>query len=283
MPEVDQNLLGVPEASYLRPLLYGLAGSATGTKLLVDIPSQLALRLQQRTDSLRCAFLSPIDFARHGGDYLIVPGVGVSSTARSETIQLFINQGVRNIETIAVDIRVTSEIILAKIILAEKFPNDASAKGALQFIPMLPNRNEMLRKADAALIVNFHPHTQEEDEPFALDLVEEWNDLTGLPYVHGIWVGRDEDDPWNIVEELSRSRDHGVSDLRAIAQALAAEQGITEEMAGGYLSRFSYSLGEEEQQGLAEFVQFAYFHGVLPDVPDLNFFDDVAPPSQLVN
>jgi chorismate dehydratase len=283
VPEFDVSLLGAPEASYLRPLLYGLSGSPTGKKLLVDIPSQLAIKFQQRTDSLRCAFLSPIDFARHGGDYLIVPGVAVSSSTRSDTVQLFINQGVRNVETIAVDIRVTSEIILAKIILAEKFPNEPSVDKPPRFIPMLPHREEMLRKADAALVVNFHPHAQDQNEPFALDLVEEWSDLTGLPYVHGIWVGYDEDDPGNIVEELSRSRDRGVSDLRGVSRALATERAITEEMAAEYLSNFSYSLGEEEQQGFTEFVRFAYFHGVLPDVPDLNFFDELPPPPESVN
>ena len=283
MPEADQNLFGVPEASYLRPLVHGLSGSLTGRKLLVDIPSQLAVKLQQRTDSLRCAFLSPIDYARHGADYLIVPGVGVSSSARSETVQLFINQGVRNIETMAVDIRVTSEIILAKIILAEKFPNEPSADKALRYIPMLPHRDEMLRKADAALIVNFHPHSQDQNEPFALDLVEEWNDLTGLPYVHGVWVGYDDDDPGTIVEDLSRSRDRGVSDLGTIARGIAAERDVTVEIAEEYLSKFCYSFGDEEQQGFTEFVQLAYFHGVLPDVPDLNFFEDVSPPNQSVN
>jgi predicted solute-binding protein len=148
---------------------------------------------------------------------------------------------------------------------------------------MLPNRDEMLRKADAALVVNFHPHSQGQDEPFSLDLVEEWNDLTGLPYVHGIWVGHDEDDPGNTVEELSRSRDRGVADLRTIARALAAERDLTEKIAEEYLSKFSYSFSEQDQQGFTEFIQFAYFHGVLPDVPDLNFFEDVPPPSQSVN
>ncbi len=228
-------------------------------------------------------FFVPHRFCPPRRRLLVVPGVGISSSTRSDTIQLFINPGVRNVETIAVDIRVTSEIILAKIILAEKFPNEASAKGSPRFIPMLPNRNEMLRKADAALIVNFHPHGQDENEPFALDLVEEWDDLTGLPYVHGVWVGRDEDDMGNIVEELMRSKDKGVSHLGKIARAISAEQDITEETAEEYLSKFSYSLGEEEQQGFTEFIRYAYFHGVLPDVPDLNFFDDVAPPSQSVN
>lgn len=283
MPEDVKNLLGVPEATYLRPLLYGLRSSSAGLELLVDFPSRLAIKLQQRTDDIRCAFLSPIDYARHGGDYRIIPGVGVSSSSRTETIQLFINLKVRYIETIAVDIRVTSEIILAKIILAEKFPNLASEKTTLQFIPMLPRRDEMLRKADAALLVNFHPKERTTEEPFALDLVDEWNDLTGLPYVHGVWVGHDDAEANKVVQELVRAKEEGISHLGDIAGALSVERNLTRSASAEYLSRFFYGFGEGDQEGLIEFIKYAYYHGTISDVPDLNFFDVAAPPSPSVN
>ncbi len=284
MPEVDKNVLGVPEASYLRPLLYGLREASANIELLVDFPSQLAVRLQQRTGSIRGAFLSPIDFARHGGDYLIVPGVGVSSSSRSNTIQLFINRNVRNVHSLAVDIRVTSEIILAKIILSEKFPNEESSKGSLQFLPMLAQRDEMLRRADAALIVNFHPQQPHlPDEPFALDLVEEWNDLTGLPYVHGVWVGRENSGAEEIVARLVRAKAQGIMHLAESAKIIAGELNLSRGTIHDYLAGFSYGLGEDEQAGLSEFFRYAYFHGVLPDVPDLNFFGEPMPPAQSVN
>jgi chorismate dehydratase len=283
VPEVEKNVLGVPGASYVRPLLYGLSDSSANQELLADIPSQLAVKLQKRTGSLRCAFLSPIDYARHGGDYLIVPGVGVSSSLRSNTIQLFINPDVRNVHTLAVDIRVTSEIILAKIILAEKFPNEETSPGPVQFIPMLGQRDEMLRKADAALIVNFHPQTHLPDEPFALDLVEEWNDLTGLPYVHGLWVGRDESGLEDVVASLVRAKEHGIFHLAESAEVIAGELKLSRETVREYLAGFSYSLSEDDQAGMSEFLRYAYFHGVLPDVPDLNFFDEPAPPAQSVH
>jgi chorismate dehydratase len=283
VPEVEKNVLGVPGVSYIRPLLYGLKDSSSHLELLTDIPSQLAVNLQKRTGSLRCAFLSPIDYARHGGDYLIVPGVGVASSSRSDTIQLFINRNVRNVHTLAVDIRVTSEIILAKIILAEKFPNEESSPGPLRIVPMLAQRDDMLRKADAALVVNFHPQRNVTDEPFALDLVEEWYDLTGLPYVHGMWVGHDESLTEDVVASLIRAKEHGILHLAESAEVIAGEIAVSRETIREYLAVFSYSLDEGEQAGLSEFLRYAYFHGVLPDVPDLNFFDEPAPPAQIVN
>jgi len=283
VPEGSRNVIGVSEASYLRPLWYGLRNTESDLDLRVDVPAQLPVSLQQRTGNLRCAFLSPIDYARHGGDYCIVPGVAVSSVNRSNTIQLFINPDVRDIETIAVDIRVTSEIILAKIILAEKFPNREAAKRAPQFLPMLPNRVEMLRKADAALIVNLQPVEKVEEKPFALDLVEEWNDMTGLPYVHGCWVGHDEEDLGGVVREILRSKDQGVAHLGQIADVVAAEMNLSRQFASQYLSTFSYDLGELEQESITEFMKYAYFHGILPDVPDLSFYEVGPLPSPSIN
>jgi chorismate dehydratase len=283
VPDESKNVVGVSEASYLRPLWYGLKNSGGQLDLRVDIPAQLPLTLQQRTENLRCAFLSPMDYARHGGDYCIVPGVAVSSVNPSNTIQLFINSDVQDIETIAVDIRVTSEIVLAKIILAEKYPNRQSSKNTPQFLPMLPNRHDMLRKADAALIVNLHPVDTVEEEPFALDLVEEWNDMTGLPYVHGFWVGHDEEDMGGVVRELLRSKEQGIIHLGQIADMLAAEKNFSRQFASQYLSAFSYEFGELEQESITEFMKYAYFHGILPDIPDLSFFDVGPPPSPSIN
>ena len=283
MPEDAKNVIGVSEASYLRPLWYSLRNSEGQFDLRIDIPAQLPLSLQQRTGDLRCAFLSPIDYARHGGDYCIVPGVAVSSFDRSNTIQLFINSDVQDIEKIAVDIRVTSEIVLAKIILAEKYPNREGSKITPQFLPMLPNRVEMLRKADAALIVNLQPAEKMEEKPFALDLVEEWNDLTGLPYVHGFWVGHDEEGIGGIVRELLRSKEQGISHLEQIAAMLAAEENLSPQFASQYLSNFSYEFGELEQESMTEFMKYAFFYGILPDVPDLSFFEVGPLPSPTIH
>ena len=283
MPEESKNLVGVSDASYLRPLWYGLRNSSEDLDLVVDIPAHLAIKLQSRTDNLRCAFLSPIDYARHGGDYAIVPGIAVSSIESSRTIQLFINPDVRDIETLAVDIRVTSEIILAKIILAEKYPNREKSKQSLQFLPMMPNRAEMLKKADAALVVNLRPTEPVPDEPFVLDLVEEWYDMTGLPYVHGCWVGHEGDELGRTLTHLARSKEQGVAHFDRLIETLSQEQNLSRQFVSRFLSFFSFEFGELEQQGMTEFMKYAYFHGILPDVPDLNFFEAEPPQSPLVN
>ncbi len=120
-----KSRLAVSNALYLKPLLFGLDRTDSPFDLIVDIPAQNALKFSQRSEGIRNAFLSPIDYARHGAEYCIVPHICVASSVPTNTIQLFIKSDLRKIDSIAVDIRYTSEIILAKIILEEKYHNDA--------------------------------------------------------------------------------------------------------------------------------------------------------------
>lgn len=268
---MSRTALAVSEALYLKPLLQGLSGSSSPFELHTDIPAQNALKLSKRDENTRCAFLSPIDYARHGGEYCIVPGIGVSSRNRTGTIQLFMNSEITSVRRVAVDIRVTSEIILAKIILTEKFRNLAAQEGTIQFLAMMPDVEAMLNKADAALVVNLAPSIG--SDRFALDLVEEWNDLTNLPYVHGFWVSHDESLPRSDLHALVQAKRKGLTLLDAIAEDSALELKLSRDVCKDYLSAFSYELNDAEQEGISEFLRYAYYHGVIGDIPELNFFE----------
>jgi predicted solute-binding protein len=267
-----KSRLAVSDALYLKPLLFGLDQTESPFDPVIDIPAQNALKLSQRSEGIRNAFLSPIDYARHGGEYCIVPNICVASSIPTNTIQLILKSDLNNIDRIAVDVRFTSEIILAKIILEEKYSNNSSRQ-KLQFIPMVPDIDAMLAKADAALLVNEIPNSYKKSGVFTLDLVEEWNDLTDLPYVHGFWVGREEEMTDQEAEVLLTAKKNGVLQQMQIAQQAAMQQNSSVEDMTQYLSSFSYDLGEREEESLAEFIQYAYYHTIIGDVPEIRFFD----------
>ena len=267
-----KSRLAASDALYLKPLLFGLDRMESPFDLVADIPANNAIKLSKRSGGIRNAFLSPIDYARHGGEYRIVPNICVASSNQTNTIQLILKSNLRNIERIAIDVRFTSEIILANIILLEKYRNE-SAHSKLQFIPMMPDVNAMLAKADAALIIQDTPQMINCAGTFTLDLVEEWNDLTGLPYVHGFWVGREEELSKIEAQALLTAKDNGILLKSQIAQSAAHQQNLSLNELTNYISSFSYDFGEKEEESLAEFIQYAYFHGVIGDVPDILFFD----------
>jgi chorismate dehydratase len=275
--------LGVSDAPYLKPLLAGLELPDSPFEIASEIPAIVAQQFSDRPETFRGAFLSPIDYGRHGGDYQIIPTIAVSSSVPTQTIQLLIKDQVADVRTMAVDIRVTSEIILAKIILLEKYPNVSDQASSLKIVPMLPNPKAMLEKADAALIARVSTDVAMPARGFSLDLVEEWKDLTDLPYVHGFWVAREEHLGEEHIKALISSKTRGLETLAQLAARWAPEYKLSADESFRYLSSFSFDLGTDVEQSLSEFFRYAYYHGVLGDVPELNFFHFDSPPHSTIH
>jgi chorismate dehydratase len=272
--------LAIPDHLFVQPLVYGLDRPHSPFEIVTDLPAKNSLAFSQRTGNIRCAFLSPIDYARHGAEYCIVPGLGTSAGTPNGVIRLLVRPDARAISTVAVDIRVTSEIILAKIIIQERYRNADGSERDLTFIPMLPDPEAMLKKADAALVVEFGPNKLRVDSGvFELDLVEEWTDMTGLPYVFGFWVGREEELAPEEAKALIDAGKTGMSVRERLVADLAAARQISRSETESYFASFSYELGEREEQSLEEFIRYAYYLGALPDAPELTYFDLDTPPA----
>ena len=111
--------LGVPVDFYTAPLVVPL-GSTDAFVRHADTPARLALAL--REGKLDAAFLSPLEYARDSSLYEIIPGAGASSVREHRhRLPVFREEHLHSVTTIAIDPAFTSEIVLAKIVLAEEF------------------------------------------------------------------------------------------------------------------------------------------------------------------
>jgi chorismate dehydratase len=268
------NRYGIPRYVYAKPLTYGLEHAAQEVDLLTDLSSQNALRLKSR--ELDVALLSPIDYARNSNEYLIVPSICVSGTA-SRTVLLHLREGLRRINTIAVDIGLTSELVLAKIVLSEKYDTDP------QFIPMTPDINTMLAKADAALLAGGPALFSSLDAARTIDLVEEWNDLTDLPYVHALWLSHRNSLTMGTVHSLKRSREEGLHHLKDIALVASKNEQVSRQEFESYLSSFSFELDEDAIESISEFYRYAFYYEVLGEVPEIKLYHEEVPPDIPLN
>lgn len=254
--------LGVNREWYCSPLFHGLDDDA---RFDVHVEVNAANAAAMREHKLDGAFLSPIDYARESSDYQIIPDVAVSSSSASNAVLLLFNRGLHTISRIAVSPASTSEIVLATILLGELY--DVRP----QIIPTMGSAQTMLATADAALVTGNAVLDIPSGQSTVLDLVEEWNDLTGLPYVHGFWCFHESTFSKEEMEAIQRARDGGLRFLNATARSsLHGTSTQTPDILQEHRHDFSYTFTEQEQNGAAEFLQYAYYHGILPDVPDLN-------------
>ena len=126
-------------------------------------------------------------------------------------------------------------------------------------MPVAGTLGAMLQKADAALLAGDAALGSIRDMPEAIDLVEEWIAATDLPYVHGFWCARERglgEPEWRTLEGLPGS-------IRETGHDAGGPSAV---------DLFSYDFPENVQEGIREFLRYAYYHGILPDVPDLRFF-----------
>jgi chorismate dehydratase len=254
--------LGLNSELYCAPLFEGLAVHS-GFLCTQNLVAHQAVAL--RSHDLDAAFLSPIDYGRESSDYVIVPDVAVSSTVPTQSVVLCFKQGLHTLSSIAVHPAYTSEIVLATILLGERF--DVTPR----VVPVDGPLERMLLSADAALLVGNAARTESCAYPNTLDLVEEWNDMTDLPYVHGFWCLRENGLSHDDIQRIQQAARAGASALDTVVSSIrSSHPGESDESLLAYLNNFSFGFGEIEQEALAEFLRYAFYHGVLPDVADIN-------------
>ncbi len=261
--------MGVSPHTYCLPFVEGLQKDAA-FELCVDVPTRNAIKLREH--ELDAAFLTPVDYARESSEYQIVPSIAVSSRQGNDTVVLHFREGLHTISTLTVDPSSTSEIILAKILLAERFNVEPV------LVPVSGSLPEMLARGDAALLVGDRALEVSQSHPNKLDLVEEWVDLVDLPYVYGFWCGREEAIPPEEILRLQRARDEGVVAITTLGAKSSAPpmDRRSPESLKGYLESFRYDFTDEVRDAVGEFFKYAYYYGILPDVADLHFYSTVA-------
>lgn len=239
-----------------------------------DTQAGNAIRLRNKEADV--AFVTPLEYGRESSDYEIISGIGVASRRANDTVSLFFARDIRQIHSVAVDPSSAAEAVLAKIILAEEFEIEPA------IIPSAAPFDQIPRKADAALLAGDASLKRSVGCARRLDLVDMWIGMTGLPYVHGFWCTR----PGNLTDSartaLASAAINGAEHLYDIfGDEQITSSGLSMEQARQLFASLSFELGEDEKASIREFLHFAYYHGALPDVPDLNFTpsqaDDVEP------
>jgi predicted solute-binding protein len=234
------------------PLVWGmLHGSQRElVDLSLSLPSECAEQVENGVTQIG---LVPVaEVARQGLE--IVPGVGIACLGAVRSILLFSRVPWPKVRTLAADASSRTSVQLARVILRERFGVEP------RIAPHKPDLDEMLKHADAALIIGDPALRLDPDHvPYQwLDLGQEWFNLTQLPMVFAVWAGR-ERLPLHELSSLTRgSYEFGKARIAAIVAAESAGRGITRELAGAYLRRYiRFEIGAQEQRGLDSFFELA--------------------------
>jgi predicted solute-binding protein len=241
--------------SYLNtvPLVWGLLhDSALEEVFDLDfaLPSECADRLA--SGQAEIGILPVVEMARQKLDFF--RGSGIASFGPVRSILLISKVPFREIRTLATDSGSRTSVMLARVILAEKFGVTPS------FISHPPELAAMLGLADAALLIGdaalpVEPSTL----PFeTLDLGQEWTALTGLPMVFAVWAGRRGSLKQAYGDALLASCRYGIARIDEIVKHEAPRRGLSESLVREYLTRhIVFELTERDYAGLDLFLRRA--------------------------
>lgn len=233
---------------------------AVSGELLFDAPAAHIDRIL--SNECDAAFVAPMDYAVNSSDLIVMPGTGVLSSGFSNTIRLYFRKELKSIRSMAVGHVTATDVVLSRIVLNEKYDS------APVIVPVEGTVDDMLSKADCALVAGDALHTLKTTQPF-LDVVDEWTDITELPFVHTLCVARNGTFQQELGDLLIASAQAGRLELKSVAEEISSGISMTPEEALEYLSHFSYDFNDTAKDSLETFLQMAFLLGMIGDVPDI--------------
>ena len=214
----------------------------------------------------------------------IVAGPAVASHSRALSVILLSLVPLFRVRSVAHDSASRASVALTQVVLNEFYGNKP------EFCSRAPDPVSMLADNDAALLIgdsalqyrfeNQLPNAENEAgilrdgaEPVqTFDLMERWNNLTGLPFVFAFWAARKGFNDATVAEGLTGSRAFGLENIDTIAERYQEKLGIDKAFLLEYLQKnMDYHMDSDGVAALGQFYQMAARAGILKSVRGIDF------------
>lgn len=244
----------VAAISYLNtvPLVWGLENGRRRHPFSLDycLPAEGADRVQNGQADI--GLLPVIEMSRQS--LVHVPGLGIACDGPVRSILLISKVPPSQIRTLAVDRGSRTSVMLARVILGQKW-------GANPILTVAePEIDRMLAENDAALVIG-DPALRLDPAalPFqVLDLGQEWKEFTGFPMVFAVWCGQRQFITPGNTRHFQDSLAYGERHISTIVSGESAQRQLPPDLVHAYLTRhIVYRLGENEYKGMRSYLDFA--------------------------
>lgn len=240
---------------------------------LPAVPSRLNQLLRQ--GELDLAEVSSVEYAQGHGQYLILPGLGLSTRGPVGSVLLLSRLPQHQWQGGVIEVPFESEtsVALLRVYLAKLWGLDCRLVAEGQAAEPVA----VLRIGDRAIAAAASGRW-----PLIWDFGQVWHDWTGLPFVYALWVARADSaarQPGamaSLHQALLTARDQGLADLEGCAAQAVEALGGQMDYFRWYFQALRYVLGPEELQGLGRFYHELHQVGVLPGPTELRFLGDQA-------
>lgn len=216
--------------------------------------------------------ISSIEYARHQEEYVLLPGLTISSRGAVQSVMLFARHPLQALggESVGICSATATSRVLLRILLEDfvqvtpQYLENASLEDARsgRFPAVLLIGDEALAFRQAAR------HDPDLAAYREYDLGALWLERTGLPMVFAVWAMRRAMESSGaahaLIKALHRSRHVGVGLPDDLLAHAAGRTGMSESELRTYYGGLHYSLGTEEEKALITFYRHAAAKGLCP-------------------
>lgn len=261
------------------PFFHHLRAAGFCGEIVSGVPAQLNQLLA--AGKIDVSPSSSFEYARNWRDYLLLPGLSISTRGPVRSVLLFSPHPLTALEgaQIALTGESASSVHLLKILLQEFV-------GLEQVDYAVPDGQveEVIAQGGSALLIGDRAlkTARSYNGGVIYDLGELWYRFTGLPFVFALWILRRESaaektlQVQDLLSQLEISQQRAFKDLAGLARSVPERSWMTEAGLVDYWLTMSYGLDQEQLRGLELFFRLCRKQNLLPDLPELNFFSTAA-------
>lgn len=244
-------LNAVPLVSY-----FSTSHGKNEAEVHLGVPTELAEWVEK---GFTVASLASSFYAFSQEDMHVADSISISSRGPIESVRLFSKKPFKEIETLSLDATSMTSNQLAQIILAERFGIRPRT------FHCAPNLKTMLEKTDAAVLIGDIGLAERRTDLRVMDLGSMWEDMTRLPFVWALWIGREKLDE-EVAELLLRAKRYGIERLETIAKEEAEGRNLPLLICLRYLAEIvDYDLDKSHKRGLEVFAELCMKHKLIPE------------------
>lgn len=256
------------------PIYYALerAYVPNGFEMVPGTPAELNGRLFR--GEVEVSAISSVEYGRHFRKYLLLPHLSISTEGDVGSVLFFSRVPFTRLTGKEVILSASSatSAALIQILLYELFGARPRYRSAPVREAFPEGAYGLLAIGDEALRLKATGRY-----PYFLDLGRAWHDLTGLPFVFGLWAARRtfyKSNPGEVKavhQALLQSKEWGLTALDKICRHASGMLDMSTKDLLSYFHLLNYDLDDRQQEGLRIFYHYLHRSGALSEVVELEF------------
>ena len=242
-------MLKISAVSYLNtvPFIHGLKQSELmrNIDLQLDYPSICADKLINGTVDLA---LVPVAVIPKLKEAHIISDYCIGANGAVDTVCLYSDVPIEEIESIALDYQSRTSVALLKILLKEYWQlNPELKKADIGF-------EENIKDKNAALVIGDRAFNLNSKHKYIYDLSAIWKEMTALPFVFAVWV-TNKKLPQDFIVDFNKALKNGLSDIDAALNLKGNNYPSCEKPKDYLNNKISYNLDSEMRKGMELFLR----------------------------